>query len=374
MPTKRDYYDILGVSKSATADEIKRAYRKLAMEHHPDRHGGDDKQFKEISEAYETLKDDQKRAAYDQFGHAGAQGNPFGGGGGGQYGNPFGGAQGAQGFEGFDFSDILNQFMGGNPFGGGGAATRQARGRDLEVTLTLDFSEAVFGTEKEVSVNLEDTCEHCHGNGAEPGSSLKTCPTCKGAGQVTRVQQTILGAIQQTSLCPSCEGRGKIPEKACTVCSGSGVKRQLKKLTVKIPAGVDDGTTIRLGGQGAAARGGGAKGDLYVQLRVRSDRRFERHGTEILSQVTVPMVEAALGTEVQVETVDGEVTLKIPAGTQSGKTFKLSGRGVPSLSGRSRGDHLVTITVETPTKLTAKQRELLEQFATDGGKKGFFKR
>jgi molecular chaperone DnaJ len=370
MPTKRDYYEILGVSKSATADEVKRAYRKLAMEHHPDRHGGDDSKFKEIGEAYETLKDEQKRAAYDQFGHAGAQGNPFGGGG--PQGNPFGG--GAQGFEGFDFSDILNQFMGGsNPFGGGGQRG-PARGRDLEVTVTLSFTEAVFGVEKEVSVNLEDTCEHCHGNGAEPGSNLKTCPTCKGQGQVTRVQQTILGAIQQTSLCPTCEGRGKIPEKACTVCGGSGVQRRLKQVTVKIPAGVDNGTTIRLSGQGAAPRGGGPKGDLYVQLRVRSDRRFDRQGNHILSEVTIPMVDAALGTEVEVETVDGNVTLKIPAGTQSGKTFKLSGRGVPVLQGRNRGDHLVTIVVETPTKLSSKQRELLEQFAADGGKKSFFKR
>lgn len=364
MATKRDYYDILGVSKSATAEEIKRAYRKLAMEHHPDRHGGDDSQFKEIGEAYEVLKDPQKRAGYDQFGHAGAQGNPFGGGGAGaQYG----------GFEGFDFSDILNQFMGGNPFGGG-ASRGPARGRDLEVTLQLDFSEAVFGTEKDISVTLDDSCSRCNGDGAEPGTSLGTCSTCKGRGQVTRVQQTILGAIQQTGVCPDCQGRGKIPDQPCTVCRGAGIERKTKSLTVKVPAGVDDGTTIRLTGQGAAARGGGVKGDLYVQLRVRSDRRFERDGRDILSEATVSMVEAALGTEVEVETVDGQVKLKVPAGTQSGKVFKLSGRGVPGLNGRARGDQLVTVLVETPTKLSSKQRELLEQFAADGGKKGFFRR
>jgi molecular chaperone DnaJ len=369
MASKRDYYEILGVSKSASADEIKRAYRKLAMQHHPDKHGGDDAQFKEVGEAYETLKDPQKRAGYDQFGHAGAQGNPFGGGAGQQYG------AGAQGFEGFDFSDILNQFMGGSgsPFGGG-AGRGPARGRDLEVGITIDFLEAVFGVEKDVNLTTDDSCEHCHGNGAEPGSSLKTCPTCNGRGQVTRVQQTILGAIQQTSVCNTCQGRGKIPEQACTVCHGSGIQRRTRKLSVKIPAGVDDGNTIRLTGQGAAPRGGGQKGDLYVQIRVRSDRRFERDGREILSESSIPMVDAALGTEIQIETVDGPVTLKIPAGTQSGKVFKLSGRGVPGLNNRSRGDHLVTINVETPTKLSAKQRELLEQFASDSGKKGFFKR
>lgn len=376
MATKRDYYEILGVSKSASADELKRAYRKLAMQHHPDKHGGDDSKFKEIGEAYDVLRDEKKRAAYDQFGHAGAQG--FNGGGGG---NPFGGAYGnaqgfggAQGFEGFDFSDILNQFMGGSGFNGGQASHGPARGRDLEVSVTVDFLEAVFGAEKAISLNLEDTCVHCDGKGAEPGTKLKTCDTCKGRGQVTRVQQTILGAIQQTSVCPTCSGRGQLPEKPCTVCHGNGTQRRTKQLTVKIPAGVDDRATMRLAGQGAAPRGGGAKGDLYVQIRVRPDRRFTRQDRNILTKATIPMVDAALGTEITVETVDGSVKLKIPAGTQSGKEFKLSGRGVPGLGGHARGDHLVTVIVETPTKLSSKQRELLEQFAKDGGKKGFFGR
>ena len=375
MPTKRDYYEILGVSKSASADDIKRAYRRLAMQHHPDKHGGDDAKFKEIGEAYEALKDPAKRSAYDQFGHAGAQGG-FGAGGD----NPFGG--GASGFSGqgfdfsgagFDFSDILNQFMGGT--GGGGQGRGPARGRDLEVSVTIDFIEAVFGAEKDLNLNLDDTCSHCHGNGAEPGSQLKACATCHGRGQVTRVQQTILGAIQQTSTCPTCGGRGQLPEKPCTVCHGSGVQRRTRKLSVKIPAGVDDRATMRLTGQGGAPRGGGPKGDLYVAIRVRGDRRFQREDRHILSEVTVSMPEAALGTEVDVETVDGSVKLKIPAGTQSGKVFKLSGRGVPGLGGRARGDHLVTVVVETPTKLSSRQRELLEQFAQlTGGKKGFFHR
>ncbi len=371
MATKRDYYEILGISKSATAEEIKRAYRKLAMEHHPDKHGGDDAKFKELGEAYDTLKDPQKRAGYDQFGHAGAQGNPFGGGGAG------GGAGGFGGFDfnnaGFDFSDILNQFMGGN---GGGASAGPARGRDLEVGLTIDFTDAVFGTEKAVSLTLDDACEHCHGNGAEPGTKLKTCTTCQGRGQVTRVHQTILGAMQQTATCATCSGRGQIPEKACTTCHGSGVMRRQRTITVKIPAGVDDGATMRLSGNGAAPKGGGSKGDLYVQIRIRPDRRFTRRGRDIYSEASIPMVSAALGTEVEVETVDGPVTLKIPAGTQSGKVFKLSGRGVPVLGRSSRGDHLVAITADIPTKLTGKQRELLEQFAAESTstKKGFFKR
>ncbi len=363
MPTKRDYYETLGLSKSATADEIKRAYRKLAMEHHPDKHGGDDAQFKEVSEAYEVLKDDQKRAAYDQFGHAGAQGNPFGGGQNAGAGFDFNGA-------GFDFSDILNQFMGG----AGGQRSGPARGRDLEVSVVIEFMEAVKGVEKDISLTLDDTCERCSGDGAEPGASLKTCATCQGQGQVRRVQQTILGAIQQVSTCHTCDGRGKVPEKPCTVCRGSGVMRRQRTISVRIPAGIDDGATMRLSGKGAAPKGGGPKGDLYVQVRVRPDKRFERRGSEILSSVTVPMAPAALGTDVPVETVDGPVTLKIPAGTQSGKVFKFSDRGMPSLSGRGRGDHLVTVIVETPGKLTAKQRELLEQFVGESSKKGFFRR
>lgn len=371
MATKRDYYDILGVSKSATPDEIKRAYRKQAMEHHPDKHGGDDAKFKELGEAYETLKDPQKKAGYDQFGHAGAQGNPFGGGGG-----AAGGGQGfGGGFDfngaGFDFSDILNQFMGGS---GGGGSRGPARGRDLEVDITVDFSEAIFGAEKQVSLSLDDACEHCKGQGAEPGSKLKTCDICKGRGQVTRVQQTILGAIQQTHTCQNCAGRGQIPEKTCTVCHGAGVMRRTKNIKVKIPAGVDDGATMRLSGQGAAARGGSSKGDLYVQIRVRPDRRFTRRDRDILSQAHITMTDAALGTDVKVETVDGPVTLKIPAGTQSGKIFKLSSRGVPILGRSGRGDQLVTIIVDIPTKLSAKQRDLLEQFekASGSNKKGFF--
>jgi molecular chaperone DnaJ len=363
MADKRDYYEILGVSKSATADEIKRAYRKQAMQHHPDKHGGDDSKFKELGEAYEVLKDPQKRSQYDQFGHNG----PFGPGQ-----NGGGGAQGFGGFDfggaGFDMGDILSQFMGG---GFGGSQTRERRGRDLEVGIDLSFQEAVFGTERELAFELQDECDRCHGSTAEPGTKLKTCPTCKGSGQVTSVQQTILGSIRQSRPCNTCHGLGQSAEKPCTKCSGRGVIRHTKKLTVKVPAGVDHGNTIRVNGQGEAIQSG-HRGDLYVHVRVRSDKRFHREGQNIISEVTLPMVEAALGTEIVVETVDGKVTLKIPSGTQSGKIFKLSDRGIPYTNGRGRGDHLVQIIVETPTKLTAHQKQLLEQFASEPKRKGFF--
>jgi molecular chaperone DnaJ len=370
---KRDYYEVLGVSKSASADEIKRAYRKLAMQHHPDKHGGDDKPFKEIAEAYEVLKDSKKRAQYDQFGHNG----PFGSGD--QNGSGFGGFDfnganfdfsqfGGQGFGGF--GDIFDMFM------GGAQGTRQRQqtphGADLEVSITLDFKEAVFGTERELKFTAQDRCDRCDGRGAEPGTKVVTCDTCKGVGQVTRVQQTILGAVRQTTVCPTCHGEGEIPQEKCQLCNGKGTIKAQRELTVKIPAGIDNGATIRLNGKGGADRKG-PNGDLYLHVRVKSDPKLRRSGQNIESTIAVPMTVAALGGEGEVETVDGPVKLKVPAGTQSGKVFKLSERGVPGLGGRKRGDHLVTVVVETPTKLSSKQKRLLEDFAAEGGKKrGFF--
>lgn len=362
--TTRDYYEILGVSKSATEAEIKKAYRKAAMEHHPDKHGGDDAKIKEINEAYETLKDGQKRAAYDQYGHAAAQngGNPFAGAG-------FGGAEGFD-FSGMGFGDIFDMF-----FQGGQAGRAQTRpvGRDLQVGVDLTFKEAVFGAEKKIRLDLQDVCETCEGDGAAKGSKLVDCKTCDGRGQVVRTQNTFLGSFQQATICPTCHGRGQMPEERCITCHGEGVTRRSKDLTVKIPAGVDNGATIRLPNQGEAAIGGG-KGDLYVHVRVKHDRQFERQGYDIISRVTIPMTAAALGTETEVKTVDGDVTLKIPAGTQSGKVFRLSDRGVPHVNSRGRGSHLVEITVEIPHKLTAKQRELLEEFESAGKGKGIFGR
>lgn len=296
MATKRDYYEILGISKDASPDEIKKSFRRAAVEHHPDR-GGDETKFKEINEAYEVLKDNEKRKRYDQFGHAGvggaAGGNPFEG---------FGQGQNVN----FDFGDlglgdIFSSFFGGG--GGGGHSQRQARGRDVEAGVEISFEDAVFGTDVELGLHLEDTCEHCKGSTVEPGHELKTCDQCKGSGQVVTVARTIFGNIQQAAVCPKCRGRGKIPEKVCSVCRGKGTQVKKQKIQLKVPAGVDDGATIRLREHGEAIAEG-PKGDLYVNIRVRSHKHFTREGDLILSEEHVGMVQAALGTEIEVATVD----------------------------------------------------------------------
>lgn len=363
---KRDYYEVLGVSKSASEDEIKKAFRKAAVKHHPDKEGGDEAKFKEVNEAYEVLGDSLKKQRYDQFGHAGVGGAS----GGGPSGNPFEGfgGFGGQGVE-FDFGgglgDIFGQFFGGAQSGRG-----PRRGRDVETSITLTFEEAIFGVEKTIPLNLEDECTHCHGSGAEPGHDIKTCPDCKGSGQQTRVMNSIFGQIQQAVTCPTCHGRGKVPEKKCTVCGGDGTVRQSKEVKLKIPAGIDDGATIRLKDHGEAIQGG-PKGDLYVHIHVKAHKKFTREGNIVLSFEHISMVDAALGTEIDVDTVDGKVKMKIPAGTQTGTDFKLSGYGVPGLRSDARGPHIVGIIVDIPTKLTKKQKELLEEFKR-GGKKGLF--
>lgn len=369
--SKRDYYEVLGIGKSASADEIKKAFRKLAVKYHPDKDGGDETKFKEINEAYEVLKDQQKRQRYDQFGHAGVGGASGGGYG---AGNPFEGFQGfggnGQGFE-FNFGDGGLGDIFGSFFGGGASQQRgPKRGRDAETHVDLTFEEAIFGTDKKITISLDDTCAHCKGTTAEPGYELKTCDQCKGSGQQMRVMNTMFGAIQQAVVCDKCHGRGKIPEKACSVCHGSGVHHARQDITIKVPAGVDDGATIRLRERGEAITGG-AKGDLYVNLRVKPHKKFTREGDIILSEEHVSMVDASLGTEIEVDTVDGLVRMKVPAGTQSGTDFKLSSHGVPHLRGGSRGPHIVSIIVDTPTKLTKKQRELLESFE-EGKKHNFF--
>lgn len=360
---KRDYYEVLGVGKSASADEIKKAFRRLAVKHHPDKEGGDEAKFKEINEAYEVLKDQQKRQRYDQFGHAGVGGAAGGGGG-----NPF---EGFQGFGGqgqninFDLGDIFGSF-----FGGGQGQQSSRRGQDVAVEIALSFDEAVFGLEKQIALNLEDGCKHCKGSGAEPGHSTKSCPTCHGTGQVNRGINTIFGQINQTVVCDTCHGNGKVPEKACSVCHGRGVTRDRQTIKLKVPAGIDDGATIRLSGRGEAVQGG-EKGDLYVNIRVKPHKKFTREGTLILSTETIDIVTAALGGELEVDTVDGPLTMKIPAGTQSGTDFKLPSHGVPNLRTGARGAHIVTIQVETPTKLTKRQKELLLAF-NDTKKKKFW--
>ncbi|MEK7599650.1 MAG: molecular chaperone DnaJ [Patescibacteria group bacterium] len=353
--SKRDYYDVLGVGKGASADEIKKAFRRQAIEHHPDR-GGDETKFKELNEAYEVLKDGEKRKRYDQFGHAGVGGN--GGG------NPFGGGYGQGQNVNFDFGDLGLGDIFSSFFGGGGqqqGQRRQSRGRDVEAGVEIGFDQAVFGTEVELGLHLDDNCEHCKGSTVEPGHELITCDQCKGSGQVVTMTRTIFGDIQQAAICPKCKGRGKIPEKACSVCHGKGTQSKKQKIELKIPAGIDDGATIRLREHGEAIANG-PKGDLYVNVRVKPHKHFTREGDLILSEEHVGMVEAALGTEIEVDTVDGPVMMKIPAGTQSGSDFKLSNHGVPHLKGNSRGAHIVTIVVDTPTKLSKQQKQLLEDF------------
>ena len=354
MPTKRDYYDVLGVSKNASADEIKKAFRRAAVEHHPDR-GGDETKFKEINEAYEVLKDTDKRKRYDQFGHAGV--------GGAASGDPFAGFGGQGQNINFDFGDLGLGDIFSSFFGGGGpqGRPRQARGRDVEAGVEISFEQAVFGTDVDLHLNLEDTCEHCKGTTVEPGYELKTCDQCDGTGQVVSVSRTIFGNIQQASICPKCKGSGKIPEKVCSVCRGKGTQAKRQTIQLKIPAGIDDGATIRLREHGEAVANG-RKGDLYVNVRVKPHKKFTREGDLILSEEHVGMVNAALGTEIDVDTVDGPVRMKVPAGTQSGSDFKLSNHGVPHLRGGSRGAHIVTIHVDTPTKLSKQQKQILENF------------
>lgn len=368
--TKRDYYEILGVNKDASADEIKKAFRRLAVLYHPDKEGGDETKFKEINEAYEVLRDSEKRQRYDQFGHAGVGGAAGGGAGAGA------------GFNGFNFNgqninfdfgdmglgDIFSSFFGGDY---GGRQSRRARkGRDIEVAIELSFEEAVFGTVKKMKLNIEDICPHCKGSGAEPGYDLKTCPTCKGSGQVVTQMRTIFGNVSQAQVCPTCKGSGKVPEKACSVCGGSGIKRRDQEVELKIPAGIDDGATIRLREHGEAIKDG-PKGDLYVHIRVKPHKKFTREGNIILSHEKADMVTAVLGGQIKVETVDGPVTMKVPAGTQGGTDFKLAGHGVPNIKTESRGPHIITLDVEIPTKLSKRQKELLEEFKKSE-KRGFF--
>ncbi len=359
---KKDYYEILGIGKDASIDQVKKAYRKLAHQYHPDKGGGaeSEKKFKEINEAYQILSNPQKRKAYDQFGHTDPSGQGFNWQ---QY-------QGAgQGFSGFDFDfgdlggmgDIFETF-----FGGGGGRTRSRRGQDLETQITIDFEEAAFGTEKSINLNKNFRCDICDGSGAQPGSKQKTCPTCQGRGRIQTERRTILGTFAQEATCEVCQGLGRVPEEACRKCKGKGILHEDQKVRIKIPAGVDNGQTIKLSGLGEAIKGGSA-GDLYVHVYVRPHEKIKRDGYDLANTVVISFAEAALGTVVDVPTIDGKVKLKIPAGTQSEKIFKLSGKGVPHINGRSRGNHLVTVKVKVPEKLTARQKELLKEFEKEEG-------
>ncbi len=351
----KDYYKILGVDKSASADEIKRAYKKLAVKHHPDvnKEAGAEAKFKEINEAYQVLSDPQKKANYDQFGSA-DMGNMGGQG--------FGGFSGGQG--GFDFSNFSGEGFGGFDdvfdifFGGGGKRTKaQNRGSDVEIIMPLDFKEAVFGTEKDISYSVMDICPQCHGKG---GSGLKKCSDCGGSGKVNRVTRTILGAFNQVQTCPVCKGRGEVPSEKCHKCGGASRIRQTKNIKVKIPAGVNNDSSIRIPGAGEGGQDG--NGDLYLRIKINPHKEFIRDGYDIYSEKEISFSSATLGDKVEINTVDGPLKLVIPAGTQSHTEFRLKGKGVPHPNQRGvRGDHYVTIKVRIPRKLSREERDMLEK-------------
>lgn len=352
--SKRDYYEVLGVEKGASKEEIKKAYRKLARNYHPDvnkEEGAADK-FKEAKEAYEVLGDEQKRTQYDQFGHAGPQDQGFGG---------FGG--GAQDFGGF--GDIFDMF-----FGGGGRRrdpNAPQQGNDLQYTMVLDFEDAIFGKDTDISIPKEETCETCDGSGAKPGTKPKTCPHCDGAGQLNTEQNTPFGRVVNRRVCHHCNGSGKIIPEKCNTCGGEGTVQKQKSIHITIPAGIDEGQQIRVPGKGESGINGGPPGDLFVVIRVRPHDFYEREGDHIYCELPLNYAQAALGDEVEVPTVHGKVMLKIPGGTQSGKTFRLKGKGAPNVRGYGQGDQHVVVKIVTPTKLSDRQKELLREFNEIGG-------
>jgi molecular chaperone DnaJ len=356
----KDYYGILGVSRDASKDEVKKAYRKLAHKYHPDKDGGDEKKFKEVNEAYQVLSNDQKRSQYDQFGQTfeGAGGGAGGAGFGGFDFSQFRNASGGQGFEfnfgGEDMGDIFSEM-----FGGGRRSSR--RGRDIQVDIEIGFDEVIKGAIKEISMYKSVQCDRCSGSGGDPGAKVDTCATCKGSGRMQKTMQTILGTVAQTVVCQTCSGKGKTFDKKCTKCSGVGHTKEHVTESVEIPAGINDGQSIAMTGKGEAGEDGAPAGDLIITIHVVSDNRFERDGFDIRTQKHVDFAQAALGDKVDIETVDGNVKMKVPAGTQSGEIYRIRGKGIPKLRGIGRGDHLVEVIVDVPTKLSRKEKKLIEQ-------------
>jgi molecular chaperone DnaJ len=355
----KDYYNILGVSKSATAEEIKTAFRKKAHEHHPDK-GGDAEKFKEINEAYQVLGNQNKRKQYDQFGTTFNNGS-----GGFSGGQNWGGFSGFQNGANFDFEDISDMFGGfGDIFGfsgGRGRAKRETVGRDLEMILKLDFLEAVYGTEKEISFPKKAQCDRCHGSGAEPGAKIETCSNCHGTGFLIKLQRTILGNIQTKQTCSKCNGEGKTYSENCSKCGGSGVYKKQETLKVKIPAGINNGETIRLSGKGEAGEKGALAGDLFLRIQVLPHAKFERDGYDIKTDEEISVKQAILGDKIEIETIHGNIKLKIPEGTQSGTIFKLKDKGVNRLQSSGKGDHYVRIKIKIPKGLTKKEKNIIEE-------------
>ena len=373
MAEQRDLYEVLGLQKGASDDEIKKAYRKLAKKYHPDLNPGDkeaEKKMKEVNGAYEVLSDAEKKARYDQYGFAGIDPNYAGGAGGGGFG----------GFQDFDLGDIFGSMFGG---GFGGQQTRQngpRKGENLRITLQLTFEEAVFGCEKSVSVTRNESCKDCGGTGAKKGTSPETCPVCRGSGQVQSTQRTPFGVFSSSSPCQNCKGTGKIIKEPCPSCKGEGRVRKTRTIRVKIPAGIDDGQTISLRGEGNGGTQGGPAGDLYVTVYVKEHKMFKRDGQDIILEMPISFVQAALGATLTVPTVDGKVQYDLPEGTQTGTVFRLRGSGVPSINGRGRGDQYVKVNVEIPRNLNHEQKELLRKFDEATGdscyseRGGFFKK
>lgn len=368
MADKRDYYEVLGVSRDASEADLKKAFHKLAKQYHPDLHPNDkecEAKFKEINEAYEVLSDSEKRAKYDQFGHAGVDPN-------------FGAGQAGGGFGGFGgMDDILNSFFGGFGFGGGGRSANPnapRQGEDIEARINIDFMDACKGVKKTIRLNKLEQCSECHGTGAQPGTSPKTCPDCNGTGQVRVTQRTPFGNIMQTARCNRCGGKGKIIDSPCKSCSGKGMVKRTSTREIEIPAGVDDGQTLRISGGGHCGINGGPNGDLHILVNVRPDPIFERRGFDIWTEVPITYGQAVLGSEIVVPTIDGKVKYTIPEGTQAGTVFRLREKGVQRLYQKSRGDHYVRVGIEVPRNLTKEQKAQLQKFDDSMTERNYQKR
>lgn len=372
MPEQRkDLYEALGLQKGASDEEIKKAYRKLAKKYHPDLNPGDktaEEKMKEVNAAYEILSDPEKKARYDQFGHAGV--DPSYGGGGGQY----------SGFEDFDLGSIFDSFFGG---GMGGGQTRRSgprKGESIRASVTLTFEEAAFGCQKQITVNRVETCPDCGGSGAKAGTSAETCPDCHGTGQIKTTQRTILGMMSTSSPCSRCRGTGKIIKDPCPSCRGAGSLRKQRMITVQIPAGIDHGQTISVRGEGNAGQNGGPAGDIFVTVNVTPHEIFKRRGQDVMVELPVTFVQAALGAELEVPSIDGKISYNMPEGTQPDTVFRIRGKGIPNLNGRGRGDQFIKVKIEIPRNLTREQKDILRQFdetvgdAQFGEKKGFFEK
>ncbi|MHB1394503.1 MAG: molecular chaperone DnaJ [Clostridia bacterium] len=364
MAAKRDYYEVLGVNKNASEEDIKKAYRQLAKKYHPDMNQGDkglEAKFKEVNEAYEVLSDKDKKARYDQFGHAGVDPNGFGGAGGG-FGGGFSGSGG--------FEDIFDMFFGGTSGGFGGSARKRSgpqKGADLKYELELEFEEAAFGVKKDIQVTRNENCTDCKGTGAKAGSGVETCKACGGSGEVRFAQNTVFGKVVNVRPCEECHGEGKIIKEPCPQCMGRGSVRKSRKITLDIPAGVDTGSMMPLRGEGEPGLKGGPNGDLYIYMRVKPHRLFKREGINLYCEIPISFTQAALGDEIDVPTLEGSMKYTVPEGTQTGTTFRIKNKGIPSLKNKMKGDLYFTVKVAVPKKLNEHQKELLRKFAEIGG-------